>query len=129
MITTDKVKEHIALAEEAVVRAQKLPTKAAKKETAKWFGVRNSLLQAVALLGTNPTLEFQERQHAKNVEKLSNYHDAKKNIPRSAKKMIDKLDQECNPNRLKEQLNFLNYLLEKNNDLLCGLLSSASSPA
>lgn len=129
MITTAKIKEHITLVEEAAARAQEMPPKPRKKETDKWIGVRNSLLQAVALLGTNPTPEFLENQHAKNVEKLSNYHSTKQKIPRADKKMIDMLGLECNPTKMKAQLNFLNYILEKNNDLLCGLLSSVSSPA
>lgn len=126
MITIDKVKEHIALAEAAAANAQNpmIPSKAAK-----WIGVRNSLLLVVALLDTSPAPDILERQHAQNVQKLSSYHTAKQDIPRAAKKVIADLDAQYNPTKLKASLQFLNYILEKNNDLLCGLLSSVSSPA
>lgn len=131
MITIDKVKQHIALAEAAAAKLQNamIPSKAARKETAKWIGVRNSLLQVVALLDTNPAPDSLERQHAQNVQKLSSYHTAKQDIPRAAKKVIADLDAQYNPTNLKKSLEFLNYILEKNDDLLCGVLSSASSLA
>lgn len=129
MITVEKVKGHIAAVEEVASMVQKMPPKAAKKEIAKWIGVRNSLLQAVALLDANSNPDTLERQHAANVKKLSNYHSAKQSIPRGAKKMLAELDQQYAPTNLKKSLEFLNYILEKNDDLLCGLLSSASAPA
>lgn len=129
MLTVDKVKGHIAAVEEVATRVQNMSPKAAKKETDKWIGVRNSLLQAVALLDANPNPDTLERQHAANVKKLSNYHSAKQSIPRGAKKVLAELDQQYAPMNLKKSLEFLNYILGKNDDLLCGLLSSASSPA
>lgn len=113
MITIDKVKEHIALVEEAAARAQKIPSsKAAKKETDQWMGVRDSLLQVLALLDIEMTEESFDRQHEACLKKADRY-------------IIIKYA----PEKLKAQLKFLNYILEKNNDLLCGVLSFASSPA
>jgi hypothetical protein len=124
MITTAKIKEHIAAVEAAMC-------KAGKREISKLAGIRDSLIKAVAILQYAPDEVVLERQHAANVKKLSNYHAAKRNIPHDfyRKKNLADLDQQYAPLNLKKSLEFLNYILEKNDDLLCGVLSSVSAPA
>lgn len=131
MITTAKVKEHIAAVEAAMATAQKMPPKSKKREMAKWVYVRNSLLIAAGLVDSNPAPETLERQHAENVKKLNNYHAAKRSIPHDflRKDNLEILHKQYNPTNLKKSLEFLNYILEKNDDLLCGVLSSVSAPA
>lgn len=95
----------------------------------KWIGIRSTLLQAVALLDADPSPEVLEKQHAAAVKKLTNYHDARRAIPHGAKEKLTELKQHYNFTNLTKSLKFLNYILEKNDDLLCGVLSSASSLA
>lgn len=131
MITVEKVKEHITLVEAAAARAKNCPPKSRKREMAKWIGVRNSLLIAAGLVDANPAPETLERQHAENVKKLTNYHAAKRSIPHDflRKENLEILNKQYNPTKLKKSLEFLNYILQKNDDLLCGVLSFASAPA
>lgn len=132
LITKTKIQEHIKLIEERMAQVNKLPKLSARRrEKAKLHSVRESLLKAIALLDAEVQESNLEKMHREAVEKLTSYHKAKREVKPDIyrKANLAALNDQYCPTNLAKSIEFINYMTLKNDDLLCGVLSSASAPA
>lgn len=132
LITREKIQEHISLVESQMQQADKLPKLAARRrEKQKLNATRDTLFKAIALIDADVPDQNLEKMHRKAVEKLTRYHEAKRKVKPDIyrKQNLAALSDHYCPTNLAKSIEFINYLTLKNEDLLCGVLSSASSPA
>ncbi len=123
MIAIDKVKQHIN-----AIDLELISEHVTKNTGSKLATVRSTLVSIIAILDTNISEFLVDKQHELIKDKLNRYEEAKRNVPHDyyRKKTLADLEAQYNPKSLRGQLMVTNYILQKNNDLLCGFLSPPS---
>lgn len=122
MIIIEQVNQHIIEIDRIVIGSQ--VTKRLKTQLAT---VRSNLVSVVMILDTTSELAI-DRMHESLKNKLNSYEFSKREVPHDyyRKQTLADLEAQYNPKLLRRQLMAMNYILQKNNDLLCGLLSPSS---